>query len=686
MEASIGWRNPEGQIARWLEILGPFDFDIEHRSGVKHSNADGLSRIPCTQCGDGVESDENSKSEDLRAKARKIVETIKNQRRNLLKKESKSIAEDKSFENTDHDISHDKLELTQKHELVKPGIQAITNEHNYAFPKPNSDDSDRASGAQSQNSSRSSCPDHSEPDDTPEDHWLRGYTKAEIGEMQKKDENIAYIINKKLENSEKPKWEDVSPYNPAIKALWANWDRLKVDNGVLYRKFEKENQVGVIWQLVLPGRLVNTVLAALHDGPQACHLGEEKTIGAVQRRVYFYGYKRAVIDWLKKCHLCNSKKPSPKLKRAPLVNYVLGAPLEKVSLDIAGPFPVSEGNKYILVIGDYFTKYIIAKPIPDLRAETVAKVLVHEWILRLGTPRIIHSDRGTQFTSNVFKEMCKLLGVRQTLNSAYHPRENGQIERMNETIERLLAMTVNKTQSDWASKLSYVMSAYRATPHKTTGLSPNQLMFGREFEVPIDLLIGRPKDPIPKTYLEFNELQRENFEIAHKIARKNIQNSAVSQKRYYDVNVKGSKFEVGTRVWCTFPVTKPKLSPKLNVKWQGPFTITECVGDVNYKIRLNPRSKVKLVHRDRLNLYRGPNDVPDPPVQRVTPPGSTTETASESSDEERELSSITSLPETIPYGSSEEPIEDDSMRTKFGRTVRRPGHLDVYSDPETGTE
>ena len=215
-------------------------------------------------------------------------------------------------------------------------------------------------------------------------------------------------------------------------------------------------------------------------------------------------------------------------ERAPLVNYVLGAPLEKVSLDIAGPFPVSLGNKYILVIGDYFTKYVIAIPIPDIKAETVAIVLVKEWILKLGTPRIIHSDRGTQFTSNVFREMCKLLGVRQTLNSAYHPRENGQIERMNETMERLLAMTVNKTQSDWASKLPYVMSAYRSTPHKSTGLSPNQLMFGREFELPIDLLIGRPKDPTPKTYLEFNELQRENFETAHRIARKNIQKSAVS--------------------------------------------------------------------------------------------------------------------------------------------------------------
>ena len=53
----FNWRNPEGQIARWLEIIGPYDFDIEHRPGVKHGNADGMSRIPCKQCGFGVSSD-----------------------------------------------------------------------------------------------------------------------------------------------------------------------------------------------------------------------------------------------------------------------------------------------------------------------------------------------------------------------------------------------------------------------------------------------------------------------------------------------------------------------------------------------------------------------------------------------------------------------------------------------------
>ena len=88
----FNWRNPEGQVARWLEVLGIFNFDIEHRSGKKHANADGLSRIPCSQCGDGIESDENDKSEDLRAKARKLLESIKEhkQKANKIKEQKDS--------------------------------------------------------------------------------------------------------------------------------------------------------------------------------------------------------------------------------------------------------------------------------------------------------------------------------------------------------------------------------------------------------------------------------------------------------------------------------------------------------------------------------------------------------------------------------------------------------------------
>ena len=95
------------------------------------------------------------------------------------------------------------------------------------------------------------------------------------------------ILEKLQNNQNKPPWEEISPQNVAIKALWANWERLKVIESVLYRKFEKENQVGFIWQLVLPSRLIKTVLAALHDGPQGCHLGEAKTLGSVQNRGLF---------------------------------------------------------------------------------------------------------------------------------------------------------------------------------------------------------------------------------------------------------------------------------------------------------------------------------------------------------------------------------------------------------------
>ena len=594
----FNWRNPEGQIARWHEILGEFEFEIEHRSGKKHANADALSRIPCAQCGMGVESDENDKSEDLKLKAKRILEKTKAFKSRNFKMKSKEKGNEKNAESLE----------TQSKNVVNQTQQMPVNDHTYCAPNapdigPDLEETDTSSNEES--------------DQQGDQNWLQGYTPEELCEMQKEDSNIGFILNKFLKNEPKPSWDEVAPLNLAIKSLWSNWERLELSNNVLYRKFQKEKQVDPILQLILPQRLKNTVLAALHDGPQACHLGEDKTIGAVQSRVYFYGYKKYVSEWLRKCHICNSKKPSPNIKKAPLKNVVFGAPLEQVSLDIAGPFPISDNNRYILVIGDAFTKFFVAIGLPDTKAETVANSLVKEWILKFGTPRIIHSDRGVQFTSAVFKQMCKLLGIHQTLNSSYHARGNGKIERMNGTIERLLAMTIRENQSDWSHKLPYVVAAYHATPHKSTGLTPNQLMFGREVVMPIDLMIGQPKDINPITYGEYNERQRETIEKAFKIARKGLEKAAITQKKNYDVNVKGSKLDIGSRVWCYFPPTKLKLSSKLTRKWQGPFIIVDKLGDLNYKIQLNPRCKIKVVHRDRLNAYQGPNCVPNPPIQRV---------------------------------------------------------------------
>ena len=97
-----------------------------------------------------------------------------------------------------------------------------------------------------------------------------------------------------------------------------------------------------------------------------------------------------------------------------------GYPMERIATNILGPLPETEKrNRYILVISDYFTKWVVAFPIPDQRAETVAKCLVDGVISRFGVPSYIHSDQGRQFESELYEEVCFLLDIKNTRTTTY---------------------------------------------------------------------------------------------------------------------------------------------------------------------------------------------------------------------------------------------------------------------------
>ena len=113
-------------------------------------------------------------------------------------------------------------------------------------------------------------------------------------------------------------------------------------------------------------------------------------------------------------------------------------------MDLVGPLPQSDrGNLYILVICDYFTKYVEAFALPDQRADTVATAFIEGWVTRLGA----------NFESEVFTKVCTLLGIYKTRTTARNPKSDGLVERQNKTLEKLLAMMVAENQFNWDEQL-----------------------------------------------------------------------------------------------------------------------------------------------------------------------------------------------------------------------------------------
>ena len=191
-----------------------------------------------------------------------------------------------------------------------------------------------------------------------------------------------------------------------------------------------------------------------------------------------------------------SEDPGRKAKGR-LNQYIVGVPFERIAMDLVGPLPQTDrGNVYILVICDYFTKYVEAFALPDQQADTVATAFLEGWIARLGAPRELHTDQGANFESVLFTQVCKLLGIHKTRTTPRNPKSDGLVERQNKTLEKLVGMMVSENQFDWDDQLPYVLMAYRSSVQESTQETPNLMCFGREISLPIDVATPPPPDEI----------------------------------------------------------------------------------------------------------------------------------------------------------------------------------------------
>ena len=123
---------------------------------------------------------------------------------------------------------------------------------------------------------------------------------------------------------------------------------------------------------------------------------------------------------------------------------------ERVAMDVLGPLPTSHlGNKYILVIEEYLSKWPVVVPMRDQRAETIAQIYVEELLLQYGAPKFILSDRGANFMSKLLREINEYWGVMQSFTTPYHPQCDGMVERLNRTLASMLRAYVDKDQRNW---------------------------------------------------------------------------------------------------------------------------------------------------------------------------------------------------------------------------------------------
>lgn len=669
----MSFKEPENQTARWIEILSQFDFKIEHRAGKRHANADALSRIPCDpevcDCYDDVtilsdlpcggcdtclkkhkEWSDFSKLDDvLNISARIVIGSDRNG------DTAKSVAEELNSGEDDAnlvnlDLSRDGVTRILLVCLFSMWLTIIRSANwIYGFPEfpfvpfwclrtvkalgrgfflpvskilgvhvgklsavvRHGRATDSTQGTFSTNKlelKTSSQFDFSES-------VFSELSKRDLIKAQLLDADLCRVITWLRHSSVRPERENIKAdsLSPTVRNLWLLWDQLFLKDDVLCKRWERTKSKGAYIQVVIPKNLRENVLRAAHDNVSSAHLGVNKTLRKIQRNYYWYGMKVDVRNWIKKCAKCGARKRPNRTPRAPLVSFNAGAPMDRVATDILGPFPVSErGNRYILVVGDLFTKWIEAYAIPDMLAETVARKLVYEFFSRFGNPLSLHSDQGRTYEARLFQEVCKLLEIRKTRTTPYHPSSNGMIERFNQTLVNMISMYVDRKQVDWDAQLPLLTSAYRTCEHAGTGFTPNFLMLGRETHTPLNLLVeGVTADESSDSYGEFAWNLKQTLCDVHSIVRENLETWSSNQKRDYDTRLAQNNFSCGDLVYHKDDTKMKGLSPKLKGEmWKGPFVVTKKFSDILFEIKSHPRAKGKILHHNRLKPYLS-DDIPE---------------------------------------------------------------------------
>ena len=205
-----------------------------------------------------------------------------------------------------------------------------------------------------------------------------------------------------------------------------------------------------------------------------------------------------------------------------------------------------------MTVVDHFSKMAQAYCMPDHQASTVARELVRGWISQFGEMKELLSDNGTEFMSVLFQKLCRCMNISHLRTTFYRPQCNANSERFHRTLNSILAKIMDDHQKTWDEFVSYAMAAYRNTVHKSTGYTPNMIVYGQEVNNPVDIVLGdfTPKEDVEDVKTnkfnstnEYVVMLQNKLRYSYELVRQNLNKNFERRKQYYDLKVKLRKFE-----------------------------------------------------------------------------------------------------------------------------------------------
>ena len=353
----------------------------------------------------------------------------------------------------------------------------------------------------------------------------------------------------------------------------------------------------------------------------------------VRRRYYWPGMREDIRETIRRCRECNTaRRKLENYKKGKFQPIISERPFEMVCMDIVGPLPItSSENRYILTIIDRFTRFVMAIPLPNIDAITVARAFVNQWIYMFGAPEKVLSDNGTQFKSEVLGVVNAIMGIKQLLTSIYHPEANGLIERFHNFLKeklKIAALQFNLDYfgiDDWDRFVPSIVHAYNITPHTITKYAPYELLFGRSPQLPIRMapfrLLYEDKPLLPVRMASARETKRPNINNYKEYLQELVKQTAIMHGRtkkwvkMVNTRLENRKNQDSTpfsflphdEVYYYIGNKLKGNEKKLNSNWKGPYEIIEIQKNTtNFVIReiIPPIQNPEKMSKEQIQQYK----------------------------------------------------------------------------------
>lgn len=336
------------------------------------------------------------------------------------------------------------------------------------------------------------------------------------------------------------------------------------------------------------------ILNDFHLLPTSGHAGMRRMANNIKKYYYWPGLERDVREFVKKCTKCQKEKYARLVKEPMVITTTATTAFEKIFLDLVGPLDRDCYNfSYILTIQCELTKYVVAHPLISKKSNEVAQALVNSFILRYGLPKEIATDRGSEFMSTVFQEVCKLLKITHLNSTAYHHQSIGALENSHKNLGSFLRIQSDNHPEAWSQWLPYWCFSFNTTVHSETKFTPFELVFGKICSLPsnLDNNIVEPLYNHESYPLEL----KFRLQLTQKEARENLIRSKIQRKNTYDKSTNPVIYKPNDLI-----LVKNENSNKMDSIYSGPF---EVVKDMSPNVQINKNGKLDVIHKNRTKLF-----------------------------------------------------------------------------------